>query len=442
MAQQQQTMFVVIPAGVGPGQTFFVNTTSGQQVTVTVPPGCASGQQIQISVPTVLAAVPVVPANMGGGATKTGISGTGYDPDIMKKTRDLFEVPKTGTTVSAAMPTAPPLSSIDDTKVFDESGYQLESDAIPSAPPTSSVEEVSACVPVSEGTYFWTPQEMAQLQQQPLPLEYFKPTGANDAGAVSLPVANGIVVANDPSQVISQPVFVAGNGLPIVTRAVSGAETEYDGYKGVKSCDPILQNNVDEIMLFLQTHNTRPKVACRIWLYHQEQRTRQVSHTDSDGRTHWRTETYYVTVTDADYKVDLTNFVFPYGYIQSVRDADKDGKPDPIPDIIRDFIEDENKLKTLSMKKANFRVRVWQSNCLSDMWENSCCKCLCYVTIIPCIIMRCYRDCGGHKEQGIQSHFRIDYAPIQVFDMIRPALWCPGYGAMDLMGEMYRSVFW
>lgn len=253
MAQQQQTMFVVIPAGVGPGQTFFVNTTSGQQVTVTVPPGCASGQQIQISVPTVLAAVPVVPANMGGGATKTGISGTGYDPDIMKKTRDLFEVPKTGTTVSAAMPTAPPLSSIDDTKVFDESGYQLESDAIPSAPPTSSVEEVSACVPVSEGTYFWTPQEMAQLQQQPLPLEYFKPTGANDAGAVSLPVANGIVVANDPSQVISQPVFVAGNGLPIVTRAVSGAETEYDGYKGVKSCDPILQNNVDEIMLFLQS---------------------------------------------------------------------------------------------------------------------------------------------------------------------------------------------
>jgi len=59
-----------------------------------------------------------------------------------------------------------------------------------------------------------------------------------------------------------------------------------------------------------------------------------------------------VTVTDADYKVDLTNFVFPYGYIQSVRDADKDGKPDPIPDIIRDFIEDENKLKTLSMKKV------------------------------------------------------------------------------------------
>merc|ERR1711865_1050831 len=107
-------------------------------------------------------------------------------------------------------------------------------------------------------------------------------------------------------------------------------------------------------------------------------------------------------VTDFDYKLDLTNFIFPFGFIQSVRDKDKDGEPDPIPTIINEFIADNNKMKTLSMRKeigfdfpalrgmvygyirmlgwhrglsvsfpqANYNVRVWSQNCVSSMWEN------------------------------------------------------------------------
>eukprot|EP01045_Picozoa_sp_COSAG04_P046636 COSAG04_NODE_17002_length_482_cov_0.942559_2_plen_44_part_01 len=41
--------------------------------------------------------------------------------------------------------------------------------------------------------------------------------------------------------------------------------------------------------------------------------------------------------------------------------------------------------------------------------------------------MRCYRDCGGHQETGVKSVYRIDYHPLQIFEMIKPRLWCPGW---------------
>jgi hypothetical protein len=97
---------------------------------------------------------------------------------------------------------------------------------------------------------------------------------------------------------------------------------------------------------------------------------------------------------------------------------------------------------SISFPKANYTVRVWSSNALSNMWENSCCWCLCHVTIIPCIVMRCYRDCGGHKETGVRSVFRIDYHPVQVFEMIRPRLWCKGWSGMQMAMELYRDMFW
>ena len=69
---------------------------------------------------------------------------------------------------------------------------------------------------------------------------------------------------------------------------------------------------------------------------------------------------------------------------------------------------------SVSFPKANYTVRAWSSNALSNMWENTCCYILCHITIVPCIAMRCYRDCGGHMEQGVRSVFRIDYHPLQV----------------------------
>lgn len=312
--------------------------------------------------------------------------------------------------------------------------------------------------------YFFTPQEMATLNDQPPPYEYFRPDGGKSSAPINI---NPPTVAAQPAS--TGPLITTAAGFPIqaVNTRFSTASTRYDGWSGVKSCDPILQRSVDEIMLFLQTHNSRPNLAINIWGYHYERRRR--TRTNSDGKT----ETYYetVTVTDFAYSINLTHFIFPFGFIQSVRDKDRDGVPDSIPDIINDYIMDDNKLKTLSMEKvigfdfeglrvlvyayirmlgwrrglrvsynkANYRTRVYEENCLSSMWENCFCKCLCHVTIIPCIVMRCYQH--GHKERGIKSFFKINYQAMQVFEIIKPGLWAPGFRCLGLLG-IFADTFW
>jgi hypothetical protein len=149
-----------------------------------------------------------------------------------------------------------------------------------------------------------------------------------------------------------------------------------------------------------------------------------------------------------------------------------------VPQLCQKFVDDKNLLKSLQMTKevhfdfkqldamvqgyirslgwwrgltvsfpqANYSLRVYNENTLSEMWENSCCNCLMHVTIVPCILMRLYRgDCPcqtGHAENGIRSYFRINYDPIQVFAAIQNQLWCPGFSGMALAMEILRNVFW
>ena len=58
---------------------------------------------------------------------------------------------------------------------------------------------------------------------------------------------------------------------------------------------------------------------------------------------------------------------------------------------------------TISFPKANYSVRVYHENWLSNLWENTCCSILCHLTILPCIFMRIYRGdcgCGGSRDSG------------------------------------------
>ena len=178
-------------------------------------------------------------------------------------------------------------------------------------------------------------------------------------------------------------------------------------------------------------------------------------------------------VRDFQYKVDLTQFVYPYGYIASV-----DENQLTVPQLCQKFVDDSNLLKSLSMEKhvrfdfralqsmvygyirslgwrrgltvrfpkANKYVRVYNENWLSMMWENCFISCLCHVTIVPCLLMRLYRGdtpCQtDHKEEDIRSYFQINYAAIQVFEAIRPQLWCPGFHGMEFAMEMMRNMFW
>ena len=53
-------------------------------------------------------------------------------------------------------------------------------------------------------------------------------------------------------------------------------------------------------------YNTRPRIAAWVHGYHRERRTRTVTKTDSEGRRTEEREEYWVTVTDFEYKLDLT----------------------------------------------------------------------------------------------------------------------------------------
>ena len=85
--------------------------------------------------------------------------------------------------------------------------------------------------------------------------------------------------------------------------------------------------------------------------YHTETRHRQVERTwtDTDGnqRSRWETETYYVTETDFDYRLDLTRFIYPFGYIQPGTKA----KGDSVQGQVEKYLQDTNSLKSLNMKK-------------------------------------------------------------------------------------------
>ena len=71
--------------------------------------------------------------------------------------------------------------------------------------------------------------------------------------------------------------------------------------------------------------------------------------TDGDGnqRSRWETETYYVTETDFDYRLDMTRFIYPFGYIQPGTKA----KGDSVQGQVEKYLQDTNSLKSLNMKK-------------------------------------------------------------------------------------------
>ena len=377
-------------------------------------------------------------------------------------------------TIAAGMPVVVGVADIADVGAADE-------------PP---VAVVTACT-TTTGAYY-TPEQLAIMNEWAPPAD--RPN-VEDGPIVLAPVVGveppavpaGVVVGVEPAglapQLTAAAPFVTASGVPMVPPAAarSPAETHSDGWQGVKSCDECL-DTVDALLLFLQTHNTRPQVGINVEGYHMEKRTRTVR--DSEGRE--RRETYEVKVTDFEYTVDVTNFCFPMGYIQSDeaaagKDLDGDGVVESVADICDGYLKDENLLATLVMEKRikgfnfdelchyvrrhirylgwnrrlsvstsvnNRIVRVYKENACSSLWENMCCFVLMHVTILPCMLFRCYRDCGGHRATGISSIFRMsngvtDYEPLQVFDVVRPALWCTGWrNAHFAQMLLHQQVRW
>jgi hypothetical protein len=292
--------------------------------------------------------------------------------------------------------------------------------------------------------------------------EAMKGSSSEPSGLIQVPIAQPI--QGDPNR----PMFVTSAGVPVAPSfQPSEAEASFDGWRGVSSCDPLLHMDQSgfEIVKYLNTYNSRPTQYVSVHGHHQETRTRTVSSTDSNGNRTTRTEHYTVTVTDFIYKIDITHFIFPFGYIQT-------DNGETIPAAVDCFLADTSGLKTLKMDKVvafdfghlrtmvygyirslgwwrgltisfprhNYRVKIWKKTCVSSIWENGCGRCLCYLSLIGCCVMKCILS--KHKQSHIKSYYRIDYHPLQVMEMIKPQLWAPGFAAQGLgmMGEFMREA--
>lgn len=252
--------------------------------------------------------------------------------------------------------------------------------------------------------------------------------------AQELAVLNQQTYCNQPMvDSLAKPVMVSRTGMPQYPMSYkSRAKDEEIGV----SCDEILQEDADEILKYFHTNNTRPQVYFTVRVYHTE-----TTHgTDSEGR---RT-TSSRDVTDMEYNVDITRFIFPFGFIHS---EDKQGKR--IPQIVDEYIHDDSGIKQIKMiKQVDFdlnalrkmikhrvqnlvrrnqhvtvmqhtlcgEVRIFKPSTMNKLWNNCFTNFLCHITIIPCIVYRIMQS--GHNNTSIKSTFRIPYSTFDVYKFI------------------------
>ncbi len=228
-----------------------------------------------------------------------------------------------GQPVSELMPQVAPAASLTDTYssfhyVAEQSSEAGMHHAATWDAKSGLSDAASASAPLPMGQpVFYSDEQLAVLNQQPPPIDYFA-TGVKHGMQPTvdrpIPTVAGASVASDARTAVARPVVTTASGVPVVVTSstgLSGAATTYDGMHGLKSCDPRLQDSVDELLLFFNTHNSRPLLGCAVEGWHHETRTRRRRVDDGDGKHHWETETYVEKVTDFQYKIDLTPFVYP-----------------------------------------------------------------------------------------------------------------------------------
>lgn len=292
---------------------------------------------------------------------------------------------------------------------------------------------------------FYTQEEMNVLNAQPVP--YAPPIEAiTNNYSVPAPPTQPVFQQIQSPQIVLNPM---NGGCPVMLGAYSRARVKRDSIKsGICSRDMEVLNNKEELLKYFNMYGlTRPSFYISVEGYHYE--THTYTDTDSDGKTTTRTETR--KVTDFYYQVDLTNFVFPFGKITT------NDQSVSVEEMIDSFLEDGNKLKSLQLKKKihwprsalhhlvrgyiralgwhrelsvythtrNKSVRVATDSKRARTWDDCCGRTMMIMTIFPAIAFAIYGS--GHRERGMRSIFTLQYGPLQVFEFIRPQLWCPQY---------------
>jgi len=381
--------------------------------------------------------------------------------DVMQGARDPLALPvqQEGNLVQELMPPAPSIS--------EAVGYIAQNSAVP--PRAQQIARIGPLSSANDRTlkassvkYFDDGQVDVLLQTQTPPDLYSHmlrnvggkmwATGGTPSGEIQ--ISKG---ASDVHAAVGSPVMTTAVGVPVIdvaTAGVSKASVEFDAWQGIKSGDARVQTDLDEMMLFFNTHNTRPVVSMRVEAFHFDKQIRQEADTQlfngNDGQEFTTTN---IQVADFVTSIDLTYLIFPFGYLQSV-----DEKGPTVKQLFEKFAKDGNMLKALEMSKEvhfdfealamlvkhflsavmgvsvnvdvtfpmmNKTVRIYSKNCCSSMVSSSTCSLGCQLLCVPYVCTMLYRgDCGGeqHVVQDIRSVFKILYEPSQVLELIIPQL--------------------
>jgi len=207
---------------------------------------------------------------------------------------------------------------------------------MPSAPPLPPGVQT---VEFGGSTNFYSQAEINKLERVQPPREYLGETPLDNAKEI--PIAT--VVSTESA------TLTTDQGVPIIPAPVSRAIVQRDG-NGIKSSDPILEKNIEEIMLFLNTYNSKPSVCIRICGYHHEIEYRERVIQKKNGRHETVREEHSQRIDDFEYRLDLTDFIFPFGYLYS------DGLS--VVDCIKKYCSSENKLKTLHVQKKKLMALI------------------------------------------------------------------------------------
>jgi len=283
---------------------------------------------------------------------------------------------------------------------------------------------------------FFTEAEIDVLNQQPIPYRFVE-----EAKGTGIPQFPGELAAYDNPDIVLQP----RNGLPVMAAGFSSAKVKYEFLKGgIVSRDPIL-NNKEEILKFFNFHGMAPPNAFIVVEgYHYKTRTESVNGSNSTRRER---------CVDFYYNIDITGFIYPFGKVSMARNKKTAYKPVGL--LLEEYLADRNMMKSLQLKKklfwdanslcklvhryirelgwrnnlrvvhrvSNTSVRVAANYRLSRMYDSLDGRALMVITVIPAIMAKIYSH--GHRKRILQSAFTIRYSPVQVFEMIRPQLWCP-----------------
>ncbi|CAG8675336.1 5762_t:CDS:2 [Dentiscutata heterogama] len=127
--------------------------------------------------------------------------------------------------------------------------------------------------------------------------------------------------------------------------------------EGVTSFDHKLNTDAESLYRFFVARNDKPQMA--ITGYHTESIDDSYYTTDSDGNSRRVDQSRNVEVIDFKLTIDLSNYILPTGVMYTI--PKKNHPPVEIMQILREYVEHENLLKEIEMRK----VVIWDYESLT-----------------------------------------------------------------------------